>query len=102
MTGASAACTLERDHRHALAHLVADLDQHRLDGAVAIGRHVHGRLVALQRDQRVVGLDRVARLDMDLDHRDVLEVPDVGHLDLDRHRRFLPCPAVKRRDQFVP
>ena len=47
-------------------------------------RHVHGRLVGLQRDQRVLGLDRVALRDVDLDDRHVLEVADVRDLDLDR------------------
>ena len=84
---------LELDDGTALAHPVADIDQHRLDRAVAVGRNVHGGLVGFKRQQRVVSLDRVAGLDVDLDDRDVLEVPDIGNLDLDRHPRFLPLPG---------
>ena len=43
--------------------------------------HVHRRLVGLEREQRVVERDRVARRDVDLDDRDVLEVADVRDLD---------------------
>ena len=46
-------------------------------------RHLHGRLVGFQREQRILGVDRVARLDQDLDDRNVLEVADVGHVHLD-------------------
>ena len=63
--------------------LVADLDLQLLDDAGAGRRHLHRRLVGLDRDQRVFGLDRVAGLHRDLDHRHVLEVADVGHLHVD-------------------
>ena len=44
--------------------------------------HVHRRLVGLERDQRVLGGDRVADRDEDLDHGHVGEVADVRDLDL--------------------
>ena len=40
--------------RRAFAHPVADLDQDLLDRAGLGGRHVHGRLVGFERDERVV------------------------------------------------
>ncbi len=46
--------------------------------------NLHRRLVALDGDQALLGLDRVARLDQQLDDRHVLEVADVGHLDFDQ------------------
>ncbi len=49
-------------------------------------RNLHRRLVALDRDQRLLLRHRVARLDQHLDHLDFLEVADVGHDDFDRRR----------------
>ena len=46
-------------------------------------RHVHRRLVGLEREQRVVDRHRVAGRDEDLDDRDVLEVADVRNFDRD-------------------
>ena len=46
--------------------------------------HVHRRLVRLERDERILRLDRVARLYEDLDDRNVGEAADVGNLHLDR------------------
>ena len=90
VTGASPLAALSVTHGVPSLTLSPTLTRIASTVPSAIGRHVHGGLVALQRDQRIVGLDRVARLDVDLDHRDVLEVPDVGNLDLDRHRTSLP------------
>ncbi len=45
--------------------------------------HVHRRLVGLERDERVFGLHRIARFHLHLDDGHVLEVADVGDLDLD-------------------
>ena len=42
-----------------------------LTTAAARRRHVHRRLVGFERDQRVLGLHRVADLHEDLDHRHV-------------------------------
>ena len=64
------------------ADLVADLDLDFLHGARERRRHVHRRLVGFERDQRVLGLHPVAGLDVDLDHRHVVEVADVGHAHL--------------------
>ena len=54
------------------------------NGARRRRRDLHRRLVGFQRHQRVFGADLVAFLDQDLDHRHVLEVADIGNLDLDR------------------
>ena len=51
-------------------------------GARQRRRHVHRRLVRLERDQRILGLHGVAGLDEDLDDRHVLEVADVGNAHL--------------------
>ena len=67
----------------ALGDLVADLDLQRLDDAGRARRNLHRRLVALDRDQALLDGDRVAGLDQDLDHRDLVEVADVGNDDLD-------------------
>ena len=66
----------------AFADLVAHLDPDLLHRAAQWRRHVHGRLVRFERDDRVLGLHAVADLDEDLDHRHVLEVADVGHAHL--------------------
>jgi len=50
-------------------------------------RDLHRGLVALDRDQALLGLDGVTRLDQQLDHRDRVEITDVGHEDLDRAGR---------------
>ena len=52
-----------------------------LDDAVDGRGHVHRRLVGFERDERVLGGDRVADGDQDLDDRDVVEVADVGDAD---------------------
>ena len=65
-------------------HLVADGHQHLLDHAGVRRRDLHRRLVALDGDQALLDLDGVAGLDEDLDHRDLVEVADVGHEHRDR------------------
>ena len=75
---------LEREDHAAFAHLVADLDPQLLYRARGGRRHVHRRLVGFQCDERILGLDRIARFDEYLDDRHVLEVADIGNLDLDR------------------
>src|SRR5262249_33948116 len=67
-----------------LAHLVADLDANVLHRAGGGRGHFHRRLVAFERDERVVLLHAVARLHQHFDHRHVLEVADVGNLHFDR------------------
>src|SRR6185437_134008 len=61
----------------ALAHLVAGLDPDRPDGSGGGRRHVHRRLVGLERHQRILGCDAVAGPDQHFDHRHVLEIADV-------------------------
>ena len=74
----------ERENERAFRHLVAELDLEFGDCTRRRRRHIHGRLVRLERDQRVFALDRVAAFDVHLDDRDVLEIADVGHADVDR------------------
>ena len=60
--GAAAALAgLERQDQVALGNPVAELDLQLGDGAGGRRRDVHAGLVALERDQRVVGLDRRTR-----------------------------------------
>jgi hypothetical protein len=73
---------LQTQDGRALAHPVADLDQEFAHRAVLRCRDVHGGLVALKRDQRVIGLDRISDGHMHLDDRDILEVTDIRNLDL--------------------
>ncbi len=51
--------------------------------------HLHRRLVAFQRDERIFLLHRVTGLHQQLDDGHVLEVPDVGDLDLDGRQGLL-------------
>ena len=76
---------LEREDHTPLRDLVAELDLELGHRARLRRGHVHGGLVALQGQERVVDRDLLPRADMDLDDRDVLEVTDVGDLDLDGH-----------------
>jgi uncharacterized protein (DUF2461 family) len=80
-----------RDQR-TLGDLVADLDLQFGHHARDRRGHVHRGLVRFQRDQRILGLDRVAGLDQHFDDRHVLEVADVGNLHFDdvTHWVFLP------------
>ena len=69
--------------RDARAPLQLDL----ADDAGRRRRHVHRRLLGLERDQRRIGLDRVARLDHDVDDLDVRVVADVRHAHFDERIR---------------
>ena len=91
---------LEQQHQRAFGDLVADLDLHFPDGAGGGRGHVQRRLVRFQRDQRVLGLDDVARLDVDLDDRHVLEVADVGNFDF--HHDFSPARRDRVRNDRRP
>ena len=51
------------------------------DLPAGVDGHVHGRLVGLERDERRVDRDRIARLDEHLDDFDVVEVAKVGDAD---------------------
>ena len=61
----------------ALAAAIADGDLDRRDLAGRRRRDLHRRLVGLQDDERVFGGDLVAHRNQHLDHRHVVEVPDV-------------------------
>ena len=69
------------DHRDRRAggHLVADLDEYFAHGARRDCRHVHRRLVGLERDQGIVDGKLVAGADVHLDDRDVLEIAELGY-----------------------
>src|SRR2546423_1285396 len=62
---------------------VADADLERRHGARRRSGDVHGGLVGLEGDQRVLRRHGVARCDVHLDHRHVVEAADVGDRDLD-------------------
>ena len=91
----------EREDHGALGDPVPDFDLDGLDGA-GVGRgHLHGGLVALERNERGLGLYVIAGFDEDLDDLDVLEVADVGehHLADRGHARSLTDrpPACETR-----
>ena len=78
----------------ALAHLVADLDVNLPDHAL-IRRHIHGRLVAFERQDCLVLAHALPRRDEDFDDRHILEVADVGKPDFVRH----VCLSIGPRSQ---
>ena len=83
------ACRVDPGDQHAHRDFVADLGHHIGDRAGDRRGHVHRRLVRFERHQRLVDLDRVARLHQHLDDRHILEVADVGDVHIDfRHRRI--------------
>ena len=68
--------------RRAFGDLVSNLDLQFLDHAGTRRRDLHGRLVGLERDERLLLRHGVARLHQNLDDLDFLEVSDVGDQDL--------------------
>ena len=68
----------DQGHDLAFGQAVAHFDLELLDHARHRGRHFHGRLVAFQRHQALVLLDRVADGDKHLDYRDIAVVTDIG------------------------
>ena len=81
---------LQRQDDRAFGDLVARLHLHRDDLAGGGRRHLHRRLVRLELEQRVFLRHRVAGLHEDRDDRHVLEIPDVGDLDLDLRHQSSP------------
>ena len=81
---------VQHEDERPLRHPVLERDAQVGDLARARRGDVHRRLVGLQRDERVLGRDVVAHGDVDLDDRDVLEVPDVGDLHVDRRHQSVP------------
>ena len=79
-----------RDHA-ALGDPVALLDRDLGTDAGGGRRHVHRRLLGLERDQRRLERDRVAGLDEHVDDFDVLEIAEIGN-DVDAARRALTAP----------
>ena len=100
LRGASAPVELEREDRHALAHPVTELHRNGLHDAGRWGGDLHRGLVELQRNQRRLDRDAIARLHLDFDDRDILEVADVGNEDLPgfTHRSAPRVRAVAKRD----
>ena len=72
----------------ALGDLVADLDADLADHAILRRWHVHARLVAFERQERLVLADGLPGRDQDFDDRHILEVADVGEPDFFRHGRL--------------
>ncbi len=73
----------QRQDEAAFRHLVAELDLEFRNRASHGRRHVHRSLVGLERDQRVLGLHRIARLHEHFDDRNILEVADVRYAHVD-------------------
>ena len=76
--GSLALSHFDQGHDLALGEVVADLDLDFLDHTGDRGRHFHRGLVAFQRHQALVLLDRVADGDKHLDYRDIAVVTDIG------------------------
>ena len=68
---------MQSDHQGALGNLIAQRNVYAQHGAADAGRHVHGRLVGFDDDQRIVGADLITRRNADLDHLDLIDVTDV-------------------------
>ena len=98
-------CRLERQDDGAFRYLVPNLHAHFRNGAGRGRRNVHRRLVRFERDDRLLLLDPVARLDEHRDDRDVLEITDVGNADF-HHRSILRAspssPARKVLKRAAP
>ncbi len=94
---------VQSNDRAALADLVADTNKNFRDFSLLRRRHIHRRLVAFERDQRIVDFHFVARLHLNFDNRHVVEITDVGHLDVyERHfiRLSVSCgPGSACRDR---
>ncbi len=74
---------LQRGDHRALGDAVTDRNVHLRNLARVGARHVHRRLVAFQRDERLLDVHRVAAVDEHLDDLHVLEVTDVGNFYFD-------------------
>ena len=99
---AGAPCALHDNHEVTHRDPVADLDLDLLDGSGLRGRNLHGRLVELQADQRVVDVDLRTRLDVDFDDRDILKVADIGNADfVGAHREPLAATRTEKVTQSV-
>jgi hypothetical protein len=82
--GGLRARSLQHHDERALLDPVAGLHLHLTHRAGGGRGDVHGRLVRLERDQRLLDRDGVARLHQHVDHADVLEVADDGDPDLEK------------------
>src|SRR5207248_8367870 len=78
-SGGSFGRGFEREDGTALADPLADTDMDLSDATRGRCRHFHAGLVRLERNERIVRVDRVARLDVDLDDRHIFEVADIRH-----------------------
>src|SRR5690606_17992125 len=83
--GALTGARIERQHEGALGHAIALLHRDHLDDARRRGRNIHRRLLRLERDERRLELDAIARLYEHVDHFDVFEVANVGNEDVCSH-----------------
>ena len=91
----------EREDHVALRHAIADLDLERVDAAGRRRRHVHRRLLGLERDEPLLGGDLVTGLHEDLDDLYVGKVAEVGydnvHVVLRRRRSVTRSPGCASR-----
>jgi hypothetical protein len=97
--GAAAVRRFQQQQQAAFVDLVAQGDLEFLDHAGVAGRDLHRGLVGFDGDQALLDLDRVADLDQQLDHGDVLEIADVGDLDFHQcHVLVSGASGVQRVD----
>jgi hypothetical protein len=66
-----------------LPDVIPQIRSYRIgDDAGLARRNFHRGLVAFHGHQALVGLDTVTRPDQQLDHRNLVEVPDIGNFDV--------------------
>ena len=73
----------QRQDQGAFGDLVANANLELYNLTRLRCRYFHRCFVALERDQRILWLDRIAWLDQHFDDRDILEITDVGNLHVD-------------------
>ena len=97
--GGRVAClgALQHQDHAAFGDLVPFLDLDFLDRAGGGRGHFHRCLVAFQLDQRVFLGDGIADRDQDRDDRHILEIADIGNLDVHCARPLTASAGARRR-----
>ena len=72
---------LEDENRVALVHLVANLEAQLANGSGERRGNLHRGLVGLQREQRLLGGDRIPNGNVEFDHFDVGGAAQIGYGD---------------------
>ncbi|MPM78423.1 hypothetical protein SDC9_125434 [bioreactor metagenome] len=77
--------------------LVANLDLDFLDHSSVAGRNLHRSLVGLDGHERLINRHGITGLDQQLDHAHILEVTNIGNLDIHNcHDSSLPYRMMRR------